>query len=274
MLLPISRVPEDPKLTIVPSMVTPGPPAEMVVPSIEKAVGLGVKTWFPMVYTVGVGEAASRPREMVLLPIFRRPEGPKLTVVPSTITPGPPAEIVVPSMENAVGLGVKTWAPTVYEVGETSLTDSDIVLPPISKMPEGPKLIGVPSTVIPGPPAEMVVPSIENAVGLGVKTSPPTVSAVGEGPKAAIGLAGAATVIAGAPGTNIWSPSRNCDALFAVITRLPRVIIGRTGPAVLGIATVLPPTITALPSVGTLIGVPETVMAAAPGTSVRLPMTY
>ena len=143
-----------------------------------------------------------------------------------------------------------------------------MVLPPISKIPEGPNLIGVPSTVIPGPPAEMVVPPIAKAVGLGVKTFPPTVSAVGEGPKAAMAPAGAATVIAGAPGTNVWSPSRNCDALFAVITRLPRVISGRTGPGVLGIATVLPRTIIALPSVGTLIGVPETVMAAAPGTSV------
>ena len=272
--LQLLRIPEDPKLTIVPSMVTPGPPAEIVMPSTGKAVGLGLKTWFPTVYAVGVGKAASRPREMVLLPILKRPEGPKLTIVPSTVAPGPPADIVVPSMENAVGLGVKTWAPMVYAVGETSLTGRDIVLPPISKMPEDPNLIGDPSTVIPGPPAEMVVPSIEKAVGLGVKISPPTVSAVGEGPKAAMALAGAATVIAGAPGTNFWSPSKNCDALFAVITRLPRVNTGRTGPAVLGMATVLPPTITALPSVGTLIRVPETVMAAAPGTSVRPPRTY
>ena len=203
MLLPISRIPEDPNLTIVPSMVTPGPPAEMIVPSIGKAPGLGVKIWFPTVYAVGVGEAASRPRMMVLLPILKRPEGPKLTIVPSIVAPGPPAEIVVPSIENTVGLGVKTWAPIVYAVFETSLTGRDIVLPPISKMPEDPNLIGVPSTVIPGPPAEMVIPSIEKAVGLGVKTSPPTVSAVGEGPKAVTALAGAATVIAGAPGTNV-----------------------------------------------------------------------
>ena len=113
MLLPILRIPEDPKLTIVPSMVTPGPPAKMVVPSMENAVGLGVKTWFPTVYAVEVGEAASTPREILLLPISKKPEGPKLTTVPSTVAPGPPAEIVVPKMENAVGLGVKTWAPMV-----------------------------------------------------------------------------------------------------------------------------------------------------------------
>ena len=205
---------------------------------------------------------------MVLLPIFNIPEGPKLTIVESTIAPGPPAEIVVPSMENAVGLGVKTWPPMVYAVGEASLTGRDIMLPPMFKMPDGPRLIDVPSTVTPGPPAEMVVPSIEKAVGLGVNTSLPTVSAVGEGPNAATALAGAATVIAGAPGTNVWSPTRNCDALFAVMTWLPKVITGRTGLAALGIATVLPPTTTAFPSVGTLIGVPEIVMAAAPGTSV------
>ena len=33
----------------VPEIVTPGPPAVMVVPAMEKAVGLGVNVWPAMV---------------------------------------------------------------------------------------------------------------------------------------------------------------------------------------------------------------------------------
>ncbi len=87
-------------------MVIPDPPAESVVPAIEKPVGLGVKTSLPIVTAFGgvacVGNAS------VLLPITSpAPEGCKLTNVPATVTPGPPAEMVVPAIENAEGLGVK-----------------------------------------------------------------------------------------------------------------------------------------------------------------------
>ena len=107
MLVPISRIPEAPKLTTVPSIVTPEPPAEIVVPSIEKAVGLGVNVSPPMVYTL-FGDS-----KILLLPISRIPEVSRLTQVPPMLTPGPPAEMVVPSIENAVGLGVNNWPPTV-----------------------------------------------------------------------------------------------------------------------------------------------------------------
>ena len=106
-LLPISRIPEAPKLTTVPSMVTPGPPAEIVVPSIEKAVGLGVNISPPTVYTL------SGFSKILLLPISNNPEVSKLTRVPSMLTPEPPAEIMMPSIENAVGFGVKILPPTV-----------------------------------------------------------------------------------------------------------------------------------------------------------------
>lgn len=109
--------------------------------------------------------------EIMLLPISRIPEAPKLTTVPSTVTPGPPAEIVVPSIEKAVGLGVKVSPPTVY----TLLGGREILLLPMSRIPEVSKLTRVPSMLTPEPPAEMMVPSIEKAVGLAVKISPPTV---------------------------------------------------------------------------------------------------
>ena len=128
-------------------------------PKVAKLIGL------PIVPALPDGS------EIVLLPISRIPEAPKLTIVPSMVTPGPPAEIVVPSIEKAVGLGVKVSPPTVY----TLLGCSKILLLPISKIPDVSKLTRVPSILTPEPPAEMMVPSIENAVGLGVKTFPPTV---------------------------------------------------------------------------------------------------
>ena len=163
-LLPMSRTPEGFKLTRVPLIVTSGPPAEIVVQSIEKAVGLGVETSPPTVYTL-LGDG-----RMVLLPVFRVPEVPNLTTVPSMATPGPPADMVVPSIEKDFGLGLKTSFPTVNTVGEAGLAESNIVLLPMSKAPEIPKLTTVSSIVTPASLAEIGVPSIENAVGFRVKT--------------------------------------------------------------------------------------------------------
>ena len=42
-LLPISSAPFEPRLTMVPLIVTAGPSAEIVVPAIEKAEGFGLK---------------------------------------------------------------------------------------------------------------------------------------------------------------------------------------------------------------------------------------
>ena len=51
---------------------------------------------------------------IVLDPTTKVPEGWRLMTVPPTVTAGPPAEMVVPAMENAAGLGVNTWPATVY----------------------------------------------------------------------------------------------------------------------------------------------------------------
>ena len=88
----------------VPLIFSPGPPAVRVVPSIEKAVGLGVKVWPAMVYT---------DRGIVLLPITSSPSGWRRMGIPEMVTPGPPAVMVVPSMEKAVGLGAKVWPAMV-----------------------------------------------------------------------------------------------------------------------------------------------------------------
>lgn len=110
-LLPTTNpVPDGCRLMNVPAIITPGSPAEIVVPAIAKAEGLGVKTWSPIVMAVGTpGEAAEVASASVLLPITNpAPEDCKLITVPATVIPGPPAEIVVPAISKAEGLGVKT----------------------------------------------------------------------------------------------------------------------------------------------------------------------
>lgn len=51
--------------------------------------------------------------EIALEPMNRVFDGPKETGVPATVVPGPPGEIVVPSMAKPVGFAVNTWLPTV-----------------------------------------------------------------------------------------------------------------------------------------------------------------
>ena len=150
-LLPTTKVPEACKSTGVPAIVMPGPPAVIVVPSIEIAVGLGVKASLPTVNAVG--KAWSAEKDIVLPPTSKRPEEPKLTCMPAIATPGPPAVIVMPSIDIAVGLGVKTSLPTVNTVGKGWSAKRDIVLLPTIKRPEEPKLTCVPSIVKPEPPA-------------------------------------------------------------------------------------------------------------------------
>ena len=164
----MTKAADGPRLTGVPAIVSPGPPAEIVVPAIENAVGFGVKTWFPTVKAVGYSF-------VTLAPMIKLPEGPKLTGVPAIVTPWPPADNVVPAIENAIGLGVKAWPPTVKTGGEAPL-GRIVVLVPMTRLPEGPKLTDVPDIVTPGPSADRVVPAIENAIGCGVKTRSPAVN--------------------------------------------------------------------------------------------------
>lgn len=55
----------------MPSTVTAGPPAEMVVPAMEKADGFGVKVW-PATANTGVADGIVR--VTVLLPMTKPPD--------------------------------------------------------------------------------------------------------------------------------------------------------------------------------------------------------
>ena len=49
-----------------------------------------------------------------------------------------------------------------------------MVLEPTTSVPDAASLMGVPATVIPGPPGVRVVPAMGMDVGLAVKVWPPT----------------------------------------------------------------------------------------------------
>ena len=91
--------------------------------------------------------------------------------------------------------------------------ESVTVLLPTSNTPDASKLIGVPEIVTPGPPSEIVVPSIKNAVGFAVKTCPATINtdSGGAGPSKDPG-----TTIPDEPGVTVWLPITYAPALLAV----------------------------------------------------------
>ena len=102
------------------------------------------------------------------------PEGSNEMDVLSTVVPGPPADKVVPAIENLVGFAVKVWPPTVKTwlfvvMMAGAGVGRGIVLVPMRSEPEGSNEMDVLSTVMPGPPADNVVPAIENLVGFAVK---------------------------------------------------------------------------------------------------------
>ncbi len=56
-VLPIANAPDRSRLIVVPSTEIAGPPAEIIVPAIEKPEGFGMKVWPAIVYTL-LGEVS------------------------------------------------------------------------------------------------------------------------------------------------------------------------------------------------------------------------
>ncbi len=136
----------------VPETVMPGPPGEMVLPSIARPLCVAVKTSPSTVKIEALGG-----RVTVLVPMMRS-EDPRETGVPEIVTPDPPGVSVVPAIEKPVGFAVKLCPATVKMDGEGEVGGNVIVVD-----------TGVPETVTPGPPGVSVVPAIENPVGIAVK---------------------------------------------------------------------------------------------------------
>ena len=119
---------------MVPANVTAGPPAEIVVPAIEKAEGFGVKNWPATVYTpVAVGVDGSVGSEVVEMPIANAPERPRPTLVLSTHCAAAPGEIVAPLSMKPVGAAVKVWVPRV----KTERGGNEKLDEPIKRIPAG-----------------------------------------------------------------------------------------------------------------------------------------
>ena len=104
-LLPMANTPEGPRLTIVPSTVTPGSPAEMVVPAIGKAEGFGVISWLATVNTPLAG------RLSLLVLKAKIPDELGVMAVPSIVSTGSSGAMLPASRGKPVGLAVKVWLP-------------------------------------------------------------------------------------------------------------------------------------------------------------------
>ena len=151
--VPMTRVPEGSRLTRVPEMVMPGPPAERVVPAIEMADGLTVKVWSPIV------------KIELELGTFVIPNP------PTTIAPRPrlvyvAAAVVLASVSAGDAATSVEVAPLITINREdipSEIVDAGMVMPGIGFPEIVVAGIVVPDTVIASPPGVRVWPAITNS---------------------------------------------------------------------------------------------------------------
>ena len=111
-------------------------------------------------------------RSFVLLPITTCvADGARLRRVPETVIAGPPGVRVWPAMVYFELLSaVYVWEPKVNGGGVVAGDRSLVLLPMITCVAAGARLMGVPDTVIAGPPGTRVLLAITYApAGLAVK---------------------------------------------------------------------------------------------------------
>lgn len=124
----------------------------------------------PFVVPVGVG-SAKRPVPMSKV----APPASRLTTVPETTATLDAATFSVTPSTTTKEECAWTSKPLIFTSGETGDVESGVVLEPMTRLPDGPRLMIVPSMVAAGPSAKIVVPAMENAEGFGVNIWPATV---------------------------------------------------------------------------------------------------
>ena len=87
---------------------------------------------------------------------------------PDMVTPGSAALSVAPSTTIMEEWALMSKPSIVMSDGDWDVIDIEIVLEPMTKVPEGWREMRVLFMVAAVPPAEIVVPAIENAEGFGV----------------------------------------------------------------------------------------------------------
>lgn len=186
--MPISKTPFDSKLTGVPLIVTPGPPAVIVVPSIEKAVGFAVKTC-PSTVKISAGVIAAEPIISVLLPTTTKPlaapAGASEMGVPETVMI-PPGVRVWPSMiKSEEASAVYVWPSKVITGASVMIAEALprdwVLLPMTAKAGAVPAAseIGVPDTVIEPPGVSVCPPMMNWAAAFAVYVEPSNVRTAG-----------------------------------------------------------------------------------------------
>ena len=101
-------------------------------------------------------------------------EGSWLTVVPENVISGPPGVIVLPSTDSPEGSAAKVSLLVEGVEGLTTLATSMVLLSIATRL-ELLRLLGVPDTFIPGPPANTVVLAADKPGDPTVKDCPPAV---------------------------------------------------------------------------------------------------
>ncbi|KAL9582475.1 MAG: hypothetical protein Q9203_005477 [Teloschistes exilis] len=239
-----------------------------------------------MVPAVGVGMG------YVALPIARAvAEGRSEIGVPEIVRAGAPGVIVWPlRMRSELGPRVNVKPSMVRRsddrVAAAGVGIGNVALPIATAVPEGRSEIGVPEIVRAGAPEpgplEKVKPSnvrrpgddgaVVSGEGIGTVESPKTTAF----PVASSEIGVPDTVTAWPPGVSVWVPmirleSGPCEKEipFAVNTFGASVTVGgRPGTGITD-----PPTTTAVPEGDKEIGVPDMVIALAPGVTVWVPRT-
>ena len=162
---PRTNFPDGPRLTGVPDNNTAGPPADKVVRAMANAVGFGVKAWPPTV-KMDDGDLAN---VVVILPMTRTPDTPRMTGVPAKSTVGLP---VVPAIASPVFCASKLRPPAVMIAGCAGAAPAVTAM---IRLPDVPRLTTVPEMVTSGSPPFIGVPAMLNDSALAVTVCPATV---------------------------------------------------------------------------------------------------
>ena len=162
LLVPMTNIPPGSKLTGVPEIVTPGPPADIVVPSMENAVGFAVKTC-PSTVSISAGVIIAVANDSVLVPITTSLPLPSYDIGVPEAMMTPPGVSVCPSMMKSDDASAVYVEPSNVSTGAAvtmaALPRDCVLLPMTAIAPPDGKEIGVPETVIAAPCAN-VCPSI------------------------------------------------------------------------------------------------------------------
>ena len=168
--MPISSTPFGSRLIGVPDIVTPGPPAVIVVPSMTNAVGLAVNTC-PSIVKISAGVIVAERIISVLLPTttnpLAAPAGASEIGVPETVITPPGVSVCPLIMKSDEASAVYVWPSNVITGASVVMADAEprdwVLLPMTANAGAVPAAseMGV-SEMVMAPPGVSVWPAMTN----------------------------------------------------------------------------------------------------------------